>query len=142
MPANCSITLLLMKEKILNVLLIVSSLFGYLEWGGNQKAFLYESEFEVVRKLFSDPMSVLHPLILLPLLGQLLLLTAIFMSKSGKISSLTGIACLSVLLGMMFFIGLLDLHIKILLSTLPFLVIASYTVYHYITKAGRKPMLD
>src|SRR5690606_5654588 len=59
-----------MKLKILNLLLLLSSLFGYLEWVGNNQSFLAEAEYEILKKLFTDPKSIIHPYILLPLLDK------------------------------------------------------------------------
>ena len=53
-----------MKSKILNLLLIVTSLFGYLEWGGNNSILLFQAEADIISKLFTDPTSVIHPFIL------------------------------------------------------------------------------
>ena len=50
-----------MKSKLLNALLIVTSLFGYMEWGGGNHLFLFQAEGQVLAKMFTDPMSVLHP---------------------------------------------------------------------------------
>jgi len=50
--------------------LLLSSLFGYLEWVGNNQSFLAEAEYEILKKLFTDPKSIIHPYILLPLLDK------------------------------------------------------------------------
>ena len=60
-----------MKSKILNLLLIVTSLLGYLEWGGGNASFLFQAEGEVLSKMWSEPSSVLHPFIVFPILAQL-----------------------------------------------------------------------
>lgn len=67
-----------MKAKILNLLLILTSLIGYLEWGKDASVFFFQAEAQILSKLFTDTQSVLHPLILLPLAGQLLLLITLF----------------------------------------------------------------
>ena len=84
--------------------------------------FLIEAEGQIIGKLFTDPKSVIHPFILLPLLGQLCLLVAIFQRKPSKIIVYTGIICLAILLGFMFIIGLMEMNIKIILCALPFLI--------------------
>ena len=40
-----------MKAKFLNLLLIISSLFGYLEWGAGNKTFLFEGVTSALRLL-------------------------------------------------------------------------------------------
>lgn len=117
-----------MKSKLLNMALVLASFMGYLEWGTDRKMLLIQGEAEIIARLFSDPGSVLHPFILLPLLGQLLLLATFFQRRPGKVLTYSGLACLSILLLFMFFIGLLGLNYKILISTIPFLVIAFFVI--------------
>ena len=116
------------KVKILTALLIISSLFGHLEWGQNNQMFLFQAEAEIVTKIFTDPLSVLHPFTVLPFLGQVLLLITLFQKKPGKILTYVGIGCIGILIVLMFFIGCISLNFKILLSTLPFLVLAFLTI--------------
>lgn len=111
-----------MKSKLLNGILILSSLIGYLEWGKDKKMFLFQGELEIVTKLFTDPVSVVHPFTLLPLFGQLVLAITLFQKVPGKILTLVGLGCLSLLLVLMFVIGLINLNYKITVSTIPFLV--------------------
>jgi peptidoglycan/LPS O-acetylase OafA/YrhL len=90
--------------------------------------FLFQAEAEIVTKFFTDPLSVLHPFTVLPLLGQVLLLITLFQKKPGKILTYIGIGCIGILMVLMFFIGCISLNFKILLSTLPFLVLAFLTI--------------
>jgi uncharacterized protein YacL len=120
-----------MKGKILNLLLVITSLFGYLEWSGNNHSFLFEAEAELFTKLFSDPKSVLHPFILLPLLGQILLLITLFQKVPDKRMIYFSIGCLGLLLGFMFIIGLYSQNFRIVFSTIPFLVTALLAIRFY-----------
>lgn len=120
-----------MKIKILNSLLIISSLFGYLEWGGNNHQFLFQAEAGIICKFFSEPSSVLHPFVLLPLFGQILLLITLFQKTPNKLLIYMAIGCLGILLAFMFVIGIMSLNFKIILSTAPFLVLAIYTILYY-----------
>lgn len=117
-----------MKNKALNLGLILSSLLGYLEWGQGNKTFLLQAEMEVVSKLFNDFMAAFHPFTILPLLGQLLLLITLFQKQPSKVLTYVGMSCIGLLLAFMFFIGLISLNAKILLSTLPFLALAVLTI--------------
>ena len=113
-----------MKRKILNGLAVLTSLVGYLEWGGGNSSFLFQAEWEVLGKFVNDPVAAAHPFTLLPLLGQVLLLVTLFQREPNRWLTYIGIACLSLLLVFMFLIGLLSLNFKILLSTIPFIVTA------------------
>lgn len=120
-----------MKRKILNLLLILTSFIGYLEWGGHNQILLFQAEGEIISKLFSDPASVIHPFTLLPMIGQIILLVTLFQDKPNKMMTYIGISCLGLLLGFMLVIGLMSFNYKIILSTLPFLIVAVITILHY-----------
>ena len=113
-----------MHAKILNTLLILASLIGYLEWSGNNHLFIFEAEREIILKLFTDTNSVIHPLIIIPIGGQILLVLTLFQKKANKIMTYLSIAMLGCLLYFMLFIGLMSFNYKIIISTLPFLFIS------------------
>lgn len=113
-----------MHAKILNTLLVLSSLIGYLEWSGNNHLFIVEAEREIILKLFTDTNSVIHPLIIIPIGGQILLVLTLFQKKANKIMTYLSIAMLGCLLYLMLFIGIFSFNYKIIISTLPFLFIS------------------
>ncbi len=119
------------KSKILNLCLVFTSLLGYLEWGTDSKAFLYQIEIKVLSDLFNDPGSLLHPLVLLPLLGQVLLLITLFQKKPNRLLTFLGIGGIGVLLLFVFAISVMNLNLKTLVSTLPFLGLGIYTVWYH-----------
>lgn len=120
-----------MKIKILNVLLIISSLFGYLEWGEGQHSFLFQIEAELFQKIVSEPSSVIHPFTVIPSIGQLLLLITVFQKKPNKILTYIGIGSLGLLLGFMTLIGIIGKNPKIFFSTIPFLVFALMVIFNF-----------
>ncbi|MFN8337044.1 MAG: hypothetical protein U0U09_18070 [Cyclobacteriaceae bacterium] len=120
-----------MKAKILNAILIVSSLFGYLEWGTGNHMFLFQAEGEILTKMFTDPQSIIHPFTILPMLGQLLLFTTLLQKSVNRWLTYTGLAFIGILLALMFFIGVIDTNAKILLSTLPFMITAFLVIRHH-----------
>lgn len=118
-----------MRLKLLNLGLILSSLLGYLEWGGGNSMFLLQGEAEVISKLFTEPLSVIHPFTLMPLAGQLSLLFTLFQKNPGRWLTLVGIAFLGLLLVFIFLIGLLGLNPKMAASTVPFVTLAIFTLW-------------
>ena len=121
----------LLISKLYNFLLVVTSLFGYLEWGENQHSFLFQAEAEVFSKFISDPISVLHPLTVLPLFGQVILLCTLFQKTPGKTLTYVGIGALGILLVFLFVVGLLSLNWKIMGSTIPFIGLSILAIrYH------------
>ena len=119
-----------MKKKLINLAVLLTSLFGYLEWGTDQKMFLWEGEIDVLSKLITDPLSVLHPFTLLPMLGQILLLITLFQKQPSRWLTFAGIACLGLLLVMIFVVGLIGGNFKTVISTIPFLVTAVLAVVY------------
>ncbi len=130
-----------MNGKLLNLGLILTSLIGYLEWGGDNQSFLFQTEYELLSKVITDPQSIAHPFIVLPLLGQLLLVITLFQKNPNKILTYIGLGGLAVLLFFMFLIGLMSFNIKILLSTIPFLVLCVLTIRHH-RKKKSQPIID
>lgn len=120
-----------MKSKIINFLLIITSLLGYLEWGGNNHIFLFNAETEIFSKLISDPISVIHPFTVLPLNSQILLIITLFQNKPSKRLTYISMAGLGLLLGFMFIIGIIILNFKIIMSTIPFIIVSIYSIYFY-----------
>lgn len=116
------------KQKLYHLGIVLTSLLGYLEWGGNNASFLFQGEYEVLSKLFTDPVSVVHPFTVIPLVGQLLLLSTLLQRRPGRLLAYSGIACLGLLLGFMLLIGLLGMNFRILLSTIPFWVMVVLAV--------------
>lgn len=101
--------------------LFVSSLIGYLEWG-NKREFIAEIEFNLLLKITQTVEAFIHPLVLLPLLGQSVLLISFLLPKPKiwlVIIASTGIALLFL---MLLLIGLLNSNLNITCCSLPFLV--------------------
>lgn len=120
-----------MNIKILHLILLLSSLIGYLEWGSDNHMFLIEGEIDILSKLFTDPLSVIHPLIILPLIGQLLLLYTLFQSTPGKVLTYIGVSCIGLLFLVILLTGILGKNFKVTLSTIPFIVTAIFVIrYH------------
>ena len=120
-----------MKQKIINLLLILSSLLGYLEWGGNNHLFLMQAEGELLRKMFSDPTSVIHPFTIMPLAGQIILAITLFQKAASKVLTFIGIGCIILLFLLMLFIGISTKNLKIFSSTIPFIFLSVLTILRY-----------
>jgi hypothetical protein len=120
-----------MKSKILNFFLIITSLLGYLEWGGNSHSFLFQAEAEIFSKIFTDPISAIHPFTILPLIGQVILIFTLFQRIPSKALTYISVGSLGILLGFMFVIGLISLNYKIFFSTIPFIIVSILTIRHY-----------
>jgi len=125
-----------MKNSQLKILLLISTFIGYLEWGTDQSSFIVQSEWEVLKKVPEDPLSLLHPFILLPVAGQLLLLFDIIKKNKGKKLSVIAIVLMSLLYLMILFIGLLDMNFKKIFSALPFFILSFVIIRSKKTKTS------
>ncbi|HFA48692.1 MAG TPA: hypothetical protein ENJ95_06725 [Bacteroidetes bacterium] len=123
-----------MKSKLLNIALILTSLIGYIEWGEGNQMFIFQGEIEIISKLLSDPISVLHPFTLVPLLGQILLLITLFQKRPSKILTYIGLGCIGILILLILLVGSLNLNIKAILSAMPFLIVGVLVVKHNLKK--------
>lgn len=121
----------IMKSKILNIALILTSFIGYLEWGTDMHMFLIEGEIHVLKKAFVNFKEIIHPFILLPLLGQLILVFTLFQKIPNKRLTYIGMVCIAILLTLVLLIGFLGVNFKILLSAIPFFVVVILVVKHY-----------
>ena len=109
-------------KKLLNICLLLSSLIGYLEWGKDNHAFLFQTEYDLIFGDRHSSETYLHPFVLLPLIGQLILLFTVFQKKPGRGLTMAGLVCLSLLMLLIFFIGIITLNVRIFTSSLPFVV--------------------
>lgn len=129
----------LTNHKLHNLLLLVSSLFVHLEWGGNNAAFLWEAELDVLAQMATNPAQAVHPFTLIPLFGQLLLLGTLVQKKTSKTMSLLGLFCLAVLVVFILLVGILALNWSTILSCFPFLLFGTLGFYTWKNKkAGSK----
>ncbi len=120
-----------MKSKFFSILLLITSLLGYLEWSGNNHIFLYQAEIEVLQKLFTNPISILHPFTIIPILGQQCLIVTIFQRMPDKKLIYFSIFALGILLVFMFIVGIIALKYRIIISTIPFILASFMTIRYY-----------
>jgi hypothetical protein len=102
----------------------VSFLFCYLEWGKDQSSFVYEVVYIVLFKQGDMQNSFTHPLILLPFIGEIILLLLLFQKNPSRRWAFIGMLLPGILVLFLLFIGIMSQNIKIIGSTLPFLLSA------------------
>ena len=110
-------------KRALNICLLLTSLIGYLEWGKDMHSFLWQTERDLIFSTTHHSETFLHPFVLLPLCGQLLLLFTAFQKTPGRVLTYIGLACLSVIMLMILLVGLMSLNMRIALSAVPFVVV-------------------
>lgn len=113
-----------MNQKFWLFLLLLTSLIGYTEWGTTQHAHLFQIEAELLRKLFNSPKDLIHPFVILPFLGQLILLIAILKKQTPRWLIIIGILFLGILLLLLLLIGILARDAKIIGFALPYVLLS------------------
>ena len=68
-------------QRVINLLILLTSLLGYLEWGNGQSAFLVEVEWLLFSGQSASASDFAHPIIFLPLTGQVMVLIALLQKK-------------------------------------------------------------
>lgn len=121
-------------KQFINLGLLITFLFCYLEWPPNNSAFIFQGEYEIFTNTKNLVSNFTHPLILLGLIAQLILIYAFINPKvSTKLNHL-GVIILTPIVLLFFVVGLLSFNFKIMGSTLPFLALVVY----YIVLTRRK----
>lgn len=109
---------------LLPLAIIVAFSFCYMEWGGGNSAFVFETERTIFQKDTDLPQTLTHPLVLFGLIGQLLLLVSAFSEgKKRKWFSRIGIGLLSIIVFFVLLAGSLSLNWKEVGSALPFVLL-------------------
>ena len=110
-------------NRLLNLGLLIAFQFCYLEWP-NHSMFVFEAEYDIFSKTESLFNNLMHPIILLGLITQLLLLLGFVLKYFNKKINNIAVLLLSILVLFIFLIGILDWNYKIIISTSPFLILA------------------
>ena len=116
------------KIRLIKLGILLAFFFCYLEWGKDHSAFIFQLQFTLFTGS-ANSSAFFHPLILIPFIGQLLLMVSICIPWLGKKLTITAITLLSSLVLMVILAGSLSLNYKILLSAFPFVLFSSIYIY-------------
>lgn len=118
-------------KKLLNTSLLLTSLLGYMEWGGDNCSFIFQVEYELFSSIKDKGMSLLHPFIVIPLVGQVILFITIVQKQPNRALSIIGLVCLSVIMLFLHFVGVISSNMNVVLSTIPFLITGILFIWFY-----------
>jgi hypothetical protein len=107
-------------QRLTGVFLFCSFLICHLTWA-NHSAFLFQLEYALLFLEKKSAGNFLYPVVLLPLIGQLLLLLSIFQRKPSHRLQMVAAALLGLLVLLILFTGMLSRQFMTALSTLPFI---------------------
>lgn len=120
-------------KRIINLFLLLSFQFCYLEWPNNSM-YVFQAEVDIFSKTESLKDNVTHPIILLGLTTQIILLISLFFTNFSKRLNTIAVFLLSLLVLFFFIIGWLALNYKIIVSTIPFLIFSGVYFYRFRNK--------
>jgi hypothetical protein len=115
-----------MSLRLVNILLLAGLSICYLEWGKGNSGLLIGIEYELFVQSGRDVRTFTHPFILLPLIGQVLLLVNCCLPQPRKWLTITGIVLPGALVLMVLLVGILAKNPKIIVSTLLFIGVSVY----------------
>ncbi len=120
-------------KRLLNLGLLIAFQFCYLEWP-NHSMYVFEAEKEIFTKTENWISNFTHPIILLGLATQMILLFGALLPKINRKLNTLAVLLLGFLVLFFAIVGILSSNFKIIFSTLPFLVLAVI----YFVKAKKK----
>ncbi|MGX7668484.1 hypothetical protein [Flavobacterium pedocola] len=115
-------------RRLSNIGILITSLFGYMEWGANNDSFLFEAQYEILFGHHNFIESITHPIILFSISGQLLILHCAIKNNSSKKTNIAGLILLSLIMLLIILGGSLSSNTKMILSTVPFLFFAALLI--------------
>jgi hypothetical protein len=115
-------------KKLIYLLLLLSFSLAYMEWGGGNHSFVFEIQLKVFTNRADFISNFTHPVILVGLIGQVILGIAIFRSHLRFGWILTAIILLGIPILLILISALFSSNLKMILSTLPFLGLAIWTL--------------
>lgn len=110
--------------RFINIGLLLAFSLCYMEWGQGNSSFVFQTQYMLLSERDKLWSSLTHPLIITGLIGQLLLLYCAFKSTPNRTINTIGILILSPVVLLTLLAGALSGNIKMIASTLPFLVLA------------------
>ncbi|MBL7885399.1 MAG: hypothetical protein JNJ52_01510 [Flavobacterium sp.] len=121
-------------KRMINLALLVAFSICYLEWPPHNSMFVFQGEYEIFTNTKNWVSNFTHPLILLGLTAQLILIYAVINPKINAKLNHLGVIILTPIVLLFFVVGLLSTNYKIMASTAPFLAL----VVLYIKNFRRK----
>jgi hypothetical protein len=112
-------------NKLSNIALFIAFLFVYLDWGHDGAEFIWQLESSILIGSDHNAVLLINPFFILALIGQVLLIISTIKSKPSRRVTTYGVVFLSAIVVPVLIIGLLVSKVKITLSTLPFLLLAT-----------------
>lgn len=116
----------MMSRRIINLVLIISFQFCYLQWPPNNSMFIFQVEHEIISKSENLISNITHPLIITGIFAQMMLILGILFSNFNKKWNSLGVILLGTIVLLILLVGILSLKFKIISSTIPYSLVSIY----------------
>lgn len=111
-------------KRLLNICLLLSFLLCYMEWGKSNSSFIFQTEYSLLFEMNDSLSSFIHPLILIPFCGQLILLYSLFQKQPGRSLTFIALGLLGILPIIILLAAILSMNFRMIVSTVPFFIIS------------------
>ncbi len=108
------------SRRVKIVTLLVASLLPYLKWGGGHTAFLGQIEYQLLFDQGLQWDALLHPMVMLPLAGQVLLLATLAQRLPNWWLATVALLPVTLLISLVAIGAVLTRNIESMVSVMPF----------------------
>jgi hypothetical protein len=118
--------------------ILVSFLGCILEWPPNNSYYVFQLEYQLLFETKGILKSLVHPVLLAGIFGHFSMIYAIISKNPKQWIELSGSILLSLLVVLFLLSGLFSKNSKMILSTLPFILISGNYYYHLLKTKNSK----
>lgn len=118
-------------RRFVNLLMLIAFQIGYMEWPPHNSMFVFQAQYEIFSKTDRLLTNLFHPIILLGLVAQIILLIGAFLPNLNKKINTIGIIGLGLLMLLFLIISILSKNLNMFLATLPYLSLSVYYFWNF-----------
>lgn len=118
-------------RRFVNLLMLIAFQIGYLEWPPHNSMFVFQAQYEIFSITDRLLTNLFHPIILLGLVAQIILIIGAFLPNLNKKINAIGIIGLGLLMLLFLIISILSKNLNMFLATLPYLSLSVYYFWNF-----------
>ncbi len=118
-------------RRFVNLLMLIAFQIGYLEWPPHNSMFVFQAQYEIFSITDRLLTNLFHPIILLGLVAQIILIIGAFLPNLNKKINAIGIIGLGLLMLLFLIISILSKNLNMFLATLPYLSLSVYFFWNF-----------
>lgn len=117
--------------RIISALLLITFLICYLKWGQDQGGLIIVLEYKLIFEQAKSAESLIHPLVIIPFLGQIILIWNVIRKRPDRRIALGGMISLGILVLMITLVAFLSRNLFMILSIVPFWIVSIILIRSY-----------